>query len=117
MHKIITLAAAASLLTLAACNRDAETAPAVDDAAATSADAMAADSAGMDASTSASGSSGSGSTAAPAAGSGSETMAPAPAAGATPTGTSMGPVTDQTRANAQMAAEETNLHPKPSGQH
>ena len=110
MYKIITLAAAASLLTLAACNRDAETAPAVDDAAASSAGAMAADSAAMDASTSAPAAS---SSATPAARSGTETMPPAPAASATPTGAGVGPVTEETRANAQTAAEETNLHPKP----
>jgi len=48
LHRIITLAAAASLLPLAACNRDIEPGPAADDAAA-SADAVFADSAGSDA--------------------------------------------------------------------
>lgn len=110
MYKIITLAAAASLLTLTACNREAETAPAVDDAA--SADAISADSAGADASTrAAAGSSGTMTTGN--ATSASETMAPAGSSTASPTGTGVGPVTDETRANAQTAAEETNLHPKP----
>jgi len=110
LYKIITLAAAASLLTLAACNRDTETAPA-DDAAA-NAEAMAADSAATDASTSAPAAS-SGSTTSGRATSGSETMAPAESSMAAPTGTGVAPVTEETRANAQQAAEETNLHPKP----
>ena len=109
MYKIITLAATASLFALAACNRDTETAPAVDDATA-SADAMSVDRAGSDASTSApvapSGAATSGNAA-------SETMAPADSSMAAPTGAGVGPVTDDTRANAQTAAEETNLHPKP----
>lgn len=106
MHRIITLAAAASLLALAACNRDTETVPAADDAAA-SADAMSADSAGADASTGApAGSSSTATSINPA----SETMAPAESGMA---GADVGPVTDETRARAQTAAEETNLHPKP----
>ena len=109
LYKIITLAATASLLALAACNRNTETAPAVDDATA-SADAMSADRAGSDASTSApvapSGAATSGNAA-------SETMAPADSSMAAPTGAGVGPVTDDTRANAQTAAEDTNLHPKP----
>ena len=117
MYKIITLAAAASLLTLAACNRETETAPAGDDATA-NADAMAAEAAATDASAT------SASATAPGASSnagkrssgmnnGSETMAPAESNMAGPTGAGVGPVTDETRANAQTAAEETNLHPKP----
>lgn len=109
MHRIITLAAAASLLALAACNRDTETVPAADDAAA-SADAMSADSAGSDASTGAPARSSSTATSISAA---SETMAPADSSMASPTGADVGPVTDETRARAQTAAEETNLHPKP----
>lgn len=111
MYRIITLAAAASLLTLGACDRNAETAPVVDDATAAGADAMAADGAGADASTSAapapSGAAAAGAT------SGSETLAPAGSSTAAPTGASVGPVSEETRANAQTAAEQTNLHPKP----
>ncbi|WP_428149710.1 hypothetical protein [Brevundimonas sp.] len=111
MYRIITLAAAASLLTLAACDRNAETAPAIDDATAANADAIAADSAGSDASTSAPAAP-SGATAADAT-SRSETMTSAESGTASPTGAGVGSVTDETRANAQRAAEETNLHPKP----
>ncbi|WP_426039133.1 hypothetical protein [Brevundimonas sp. DC300-4] len=109
MYRIITLAAAASLLTLSACNRDTETGPAADDAGA-SADAMSADSAGSDAST---GSPVGSSSTATSINAGSETMAPADSSMASPTGADVGQVTDETRANAQTAAEETNLHPKP----
>ena len=109
MHRIITLAAAASLLALAACNRDTETVPAADDAAA-SAEAMSADSAGADPSTGAPAGSSSTATSINA---GSETMAPAESGMAGPTGADVGPVTDETRARAQTAAEETDLHPKP----
>lgn len=109
MYKIITLAAAASLLTLAACNRDTETAPAGDDAAA-NVDVLSADSAGSDASTGAPAAPSGAATTSNAA---SETMAPTDSSAASPTGAGVGPVTDETRANAQTAAEETNLHPKP----
>lgn len=113
MHRIITLAAAASLLALAACNRDTETVPAADDAAA-SADAMSADSAGSDASTGAPARPSSTATStATSISAASETMAPADSSMASPTGVDVGPVTDETRARAQTAAEETNLHPKP----
>ena len=119
MRSLIILGAAASVLALGACNRDAETAPAASDAI-VSAEATAADTAAMDASSSAaSGSTGSASRAANrdmTAGADGEAMDPAGSSTATPTGTAIAPVTQGTRDNAQMAAEETNLHPKPSGQ-
>ncbi len=114
MNKIIILAAAASVLSLAACNREAETAPTAD-ASMTPADATAADSAGMNASTTAGSGSGSGSTggamAAGGSGAASETMDPAGSSMVGSTG--VAPVSPETRDNAKMAAEETNLHPKP----
>ena len=116
MNKIITLAAAVSVLALGACNRDVETAPVVDDAAPTSAEAAAASDARSDASTTASRSS-RGVLSAGASGSASETMGPAGSSSADPTGATAGGLSDQTRDNAQQAAEETNLHPKPSGAH
>ncbi len=112
MHKIVTLAAAASLLTLAACNREAETAPATDPSMA---EATSADTAGTDASASTSSvsSSSGASSGAMSAGPGSETMDPTSSSTAGPTGAAIAPVTQETRDNAKMAAEETNLHPKP----
>lgn len=111
MRSLMVLGAAASMLVLAGCNRETETAPAADDAA-MSADASSATDAGSDAAASASdGNEGGG---ASAAGSMSETMDPSGSASAAPG--EIVPPTDATRANAQQAAEETNLHPKPSGQ-
>lgn len=110
MRSLMILGAAASMLVLAGCNRDTETAPAVDEGA-MSADAVSATDAGSNASARASGGAGSGGGAA-AAGSMSETMDPAGSASARSADT-MGPVTQDTRDNAKMAAEETNLHPKP----
>lgn len=108
MRSLMILGAAASMLVLAGCNRDTETAPAADDAATS---AMSADSAGSDAATSASASGGAGG-GAPAAASAGETMDPASAA-STVAPSTVGPVTQDTRDSAKMAAEETNLHPKP----
>ncbi len=113
MRKIITLATAASMLTLVACNRDAEMAPTAD-ASMASSEATAADSAGVNASTTAAGSgSTGGAMAAGGSTSGSETMNPAGSSMVGSTGTGVAPVSPETRDNAKMAAEETNLHPKP----
>ena len=111
MYKIITLAAAASLLALTACDRAAETARAGDDAAANA----------VPTGGGAPGMEGSGDAPAPssrtatsgASASGSETLAPAGSATAAATDTAIAPVTEETRTGAQMAAEQTNLHPKP----
>lgn len=111
MNKIITLAAAAAVLALAGCNRDAETAPTADDATAAGAEAASADGSGSDASATASG----GARAAGDAGSASEAMAPEGAGSIRPTGETASGVSDQTRDNAQAEAEATNLHPKPPG--
>ena len=102
MRNLIILGAAASLLTLAACNRETETPAPADDATAASDTASDAASTGA-----ASGTSGGG--------------APAPADTASPYPTNdpmppamdgPGPVTDATRAGAKEKAEATNLHPK-----
>lgn len=102
MRKLIILGAAASLLTLAACNREAETAVPADEAAAAS-------DAGADAAATGSGSgSASSSAAAPA-----DTASPYPTNDPMPSATDgPGPVTDATRAGAKEKAESTNLHPK-----
>jgi hypothetical protein len=42
-----------------------------------------------------------------------ETMEPADSSMASPTGAGVGPITDQACANAQTAAKEINLHPRP----
>ena len=112
MYRIITLAAATSLLALGACNRDTETSPAVADVTAEA--AMPADSATSDASATAS-RSGSGAAAASGDAAKSESMSVASSSTTSPTGASVGPVTDETRRDAQAAAEATNLHPKPPG--
>lgn len=104
MRKLIILGAAASLLTLAACNREAETVAPADEAA------IASD-AGADAASTGAGSS--------SAGGGAPAPAPADTASPYPTNDPMpaatdgpGPVTDATRAGAKEKAEATNLHPK-----
>ncbi len=116
MNKIITLAAAGAVLALAACNREAETAPTADTSM-TPTDAVAADSAGVNVSTTAGSRSGAGSSDGAMAmrgpGSASETMNASGSSMAGPTGTGVAPVSPETRDNAKMAAEETNLHPKP----
>ncbi|MBU1346267.1 MAG: hypothetical protein KKA16_04870 [Alphaproteobacteria bacterium] len=113
MRHIFILAAATSLLALGACNRDAETAPAMDETAmadGTATDAaMSADRASSDASASAS-NAGSGSGSAMAAG---ETMNPDTSGMTTASGP--GPVSDANRDSAKAEAEASNLHPQPSG--
>lgn len=109
MRSLIVLSVAASTLVLAACNRETETAPPTDGAAMGAA-AASADSVGSDAATSAPGGDAGGG--AQTADRLSETMDPAGSASARPTDT-MGPVTQERRDGAKMAAEETNLHPKP----
>ena len=106
MRKLIILGTAASLLALAACNREAESAAPVDEATA------AADTAADAAATGAGSGSGSGSTSAGAAGS-SGTASPYSTNDPMPPATDgPGPVTDATRAGAKEKAESTNLHPK-----
>lgn len=102
MRKLIILGAAASLLTLTACNREAEPPAPADEATAAS-------DAGADAAATGSGTgAATGGAAAPA-----DTASPYPANDPMPPATDgPGPVTDATRAGAKEAAEATNLHPK-----
>ena len=103
MRKLIILGAAASLLTLAACNREAEPAAPADETAAaadTASDAAAPGSGPASGST--------GGAAAP-----TDTASPYPANDPMPPASDgPGTVTDATRAGAKEKAEATNLHPK-----
>lgn len=100
MRKLIVFGAAASLLTLAACNREAET-PAPADEATAAADAGA-DTAATSAAAAGSGYGGAADTATP-----YPTNDPMP-----PATDANSPISDATRAGAKEKAESTNLHPK-----
>lgn len=103
MRSLIVFGTFASLLTLAACNRETETAAPADEATAAS------DAAADTASTSAAPGAGYGGGAAP-----GDTATPYPANEPAPPAAADGdsPISDATRAGAKEKAETTNLHPK-----